>query len=333
MSVQSMTNTDTLNVEDTLAQVRELAAAGADIVRVSVPDLEAARSFGRIKRQSPVPLVADIHFNHKVALAALEEGADGLRLNPGNIGKKEHIHLVAMEAKARGVPIRIGVNAGSLETDLLEKYHEPCPEALVESALRHADLLEEEGFTDYKISVKASDVGTMVQAYRLLAEKSQAPLHLGVTEAGGARLGTVKSSLGIGMLLAEGIGDTIRVSLAAPPQEEVKVGWDILRSLGIRYRGVQIIACPTCARQEFDVLAVVQDLESRLADIKTPFTLSVIGCVVNGPGEALVAQVGIAGGKRSTLYIEGKRAGRLDNENLAREVEAVVRQALASSDV
>lgn len=328
IAVQSMTNTPTEDTAATIMQIQALEKAGADIVRVSVPTLAAADALGVIKKAVRVPLVADIHFDYKIALRAAENGADCLRLNPGNIGHKAKILEVVTAARERGIAMRIGVNAGSLEKDLLEKYHEPCAEALVESALRHAAYLWDFDFHEFKISVKASDVRMMIDAYRLLAEKTDVPLHLGVTEAGGARLGAIKSAIGIGALLLEGIGDTLRVSLSADPIEEVRVGFDILKSLGLRHRGINLISCPSCARQEFDVIATVAALEERLADIVEPLNLSVIGCVVNGPGEALSTQIGITGAKRSQLYINGKIAKRLDNTHLVDEIEAEVRRYL-----
>lgn len=328
ISVQSMTNTPTEDIQATIAQIQALQQAGADIVRVSVPTMAAAEAFGSIKKAVQIPLVADIHFDYKIALKVAEQGADCLRLNPGNIGAKSKILEVVSAARDHGISMRIGVNAGSLEKDLLEQYHEPCAQALVESALRHAAYLWDLDFHEFKISVKASDVRMMIDAYRLLAEKTDVPLHLGVTEAGGARFGAVKSAIGIGALLLQGVGDTLRVSLSADPVEEVRVGFDILKSLGLRHRGVNLVACPSCARQEFDVIATVAALDERLADITEPLHLSVIGCVVNGPGEALVTQVGVTGAKRSQLYINGKLRKRLDNDHLVDEIEKEVRQYL-----
>jgi (E)-4-hydroxy-3-methylbut-2-enyl-diphosphate synthase len=328
ISVQSMTNTETTDVVATVAQVRALAAAGADIVRVSVPTLEAAEAFGRIKPQSPVPLVADIHFDYKIALRVAELGADCLRINPGNIGREDRVQAVVEASRDRGIPIRIGVNAGSLEKDLQKKYSEPTPEALVESALRHVELLERFNFKDFKVSVKASDVMMAVEAYRRLATLIEQPLHLGITEAGGQRGGTVKSALGLGMLLAEGIGDTLRVSLAADPVEEVRVGWDILKSLHLRSRGVNLVACPSCSRQEFNVIAAVNELERRFEDITEPLDVAVIGCCVNGPGEARAADVGLAGGAPSLIYVGGKPDHKVDNNHIVDELERVVRAEL-----
>ncbi len=286
ISVQSMTNTDTLDVAATVAQIQRLEDAGADIVRVSVPCMDAAEAFGRIKQQVNVPLVADIHFDYKIALRVAELGVDCLRINPGNIGKEERVRAVVAAARDNGIPIRIGVNAGSLEKELQRKYGEPTPEALVESAMRHIDHLDRLDFQEYKVSVKASDVFMAVAAYRQLAKLIEQPLHLGITEAGGLRSGTVKSSIGLGMLLMDGIGDTIRVSLAADPVEEIKVGYDMLKSLRLRSKGINFIACPSCSRQNFDVIGTMNALEERLEDIMTPLDVSVIGCVVNGPGEA-----------------------------------------------
>ncbi|HET6222456.1 MAG TPA: flavodoxin-dependent (E)-4-hydroxy-3-methylbut-2-enyl-diphosphate synthase, partial [Dongiaceae bacterium] len=285
ITVQSMTNTLTGDAAATIAQVQALADAGADIVRVSCPDEASTAALSAIVKASPVPIVADIHFHYKRALEAAEAGAACLRINPGNIGSAERVREVVKAAKDHGCSMRIGVNAGSLERELLERYGEPCPEAMVESALNHAKILEDNDFFEFKISVKASDVFLAVAAYQGLAEACDYPLHLGITEAGGLRTGTVKSAVGLGMLLWSGIGDTIRVSLSADPVEEVKVGYEILKSLGLRRRGVNVIACPSCARQQFDVIKTVAALEERLAHITTPMTLSVIGCVVNGPGE------------------------------------------------
>lgn len=328
ISVQSMTNTETTDVAATVAQVKSLAAAGADIVRVSVPSLEAAEAFGAIRRQVDVPLVADIHFDYRIALRVAELGADCLRINPGNIGREDRVRAVVEAARDRGIPIRIGVNAGSLEKDLQKKYGEPTAEALVESALRHVEILDRLDFKDFKVSVKASDVLLAVEAYRKLARIIEQPLHLGITEAGGLRAGTVKSALGIGMLLAEGIGDTIRVSLAADPVEEVRVGWDILKSLHLRTRGVNLVACPSCARQEFDVIATVNELERRLADVTESIDVAVIGCCVNGPGEAKAAEIGVAGGNPSLIYVRGRPDHKVANERLVDELERVIREAL-----
>jgi len=325
VSVQSMTNTETTDVAATVAQIIALENAGADIVRVSIPTLEAAEAFGRIKQQVSVPLVTDIHFDYKIALRVAELGADCLRINPGNIGREDRVRAVVDAARDRGIPIRIGVNAGSLEKDLQKKYGEPTSDALVESAQRHIDMLDKFDFQDFKVSVKASDVFMAVAAYRKLAALIEQPLHLGITEAGGFRSGAVKSAIGLGMLLAEGIGDTIRVSLAADPAEEVRVGWDILKALHVRSKGVNLIACPSCSRQEFNVIATVNALEQRLEDIKEPIDLAVIGCCVNGPGEAKAAQVGLAGGDPSLLYINGKPDHKIGNDQLVEEIERAIR--------
>ncbi|MHB1141023.1 MAG: flavodoxin-dependent (E)-4-hydroxy-3-methylbut-2-enyl-diphosphate synthase [Sulfuricaulis sp.] len=328
VSVQSMTNTETTDVAATVAQIRALENAGADIVRVSIPTLEAAEAFGRIKQQVAIPLVTDIHFDYKIALRVAELGADCLRINPGNIGREDRVRAVVDAARDRGIPIRIGVNAGSLEKELQKKYGEPTPEALVESALRHIEMLNKLDFQDFKVSVKASDVFMAVAAYRQLATQIEQPLHLGITEAGGFRSGAVKSAIGLGMLLAEGIGDTIRVSLAADPVEEVRVGFDILKALHIRSKGINLIACPSCSRQEFDVIATVNALEQRIEDIREPLDVAVIGCCVNGPGEARAAQIGLAGGNPNLLYINGKPDHKLGNEHLVDEIERVIRAEL-----
>ena len=333
ISVQSMTNTETTEVEATVKQIQQLANAGADIVRVSVPTMDAAEAFKLIRQQSPVPLVADIHFDYRIALKVADYGVDCLRINPGNIGKEERIRAVVEAARDRGIPIRIGVNAGSLEKDLQEKYGEPTPDALVESAFRHIDILDRLNFHDFKVSVKASNVYMAVHAYRLLSKQIDNPLHLGITEAGGFRSGSVKSAIGLGMLLAEGIGDTIRVSLAADPVEEVKVGWDILKSLNLRTRGVNIIACPTCSRAEFDVIATVNELERRLEDVRLPLDVSVIGCVVNGPGEASESDVGLTGGfSGSMLYNDGEKQEKIPNDQILERLEKAVRLKVAERE-
>jgi (E)-4-hydroxy-3-methylbut-2-enyl-diphosphate synthase len=329
ISVQSMTNTDTCDVAATVAQIQALEAAGADIVRVSVPSMDAAEAFGKIRQQVNVPLVSDIHFDYRIALRVAELGADCLRINPGNIGSDERVRTVVDAARDRGIPIRIGVNAGSLEKDLQKKYGEPTPDALVESALRHIDILDRLNFHEFKISLKASEIYMTVAAYRKLASQIDNPFHLGITEAGGLRSGTVKSAIGLGMLLTDGIGDTLRVSLAADPVEEVKVGWDILKSLGIRSRGVNLVACPSCSRQRFNVIATVNALESRLEDIRESIDVAVIGCVVNGPGEAKQAQVGITGGEPNLLFIDGKPDHKVSDEELVDELERVVRDYIA----
>lgn len=313
ITVQSMTNTDTRDAEATIAQIRDLEIAGADIVRVSCPDEESSAALKKIVPEVTVPIVADIHFHYKRAIEAAQNGAACLRINPGNIGDEKRVREVIKAAKDNRCSIRIGVNAGSLERDLLEKYGEPCPDAMVESALRHIKILEDNDFFNFKISCKASDVFLGVAAYMQLAAACDYPLHLGITEAGGLRSGTVKSSIGMGNLLWAGIGDTIRVSLSADPVEEVKVGFDMLKALGLRHRGVNVISCPSCARQQFQVIKTVEELEARLAHITTPMTLSVIGCVVNGPGEALMTDIGFTGGGRGThqVFIGGKTAHRL----------------------
>ena len=325
IAVQSMTNTETTDVDSTVNQIRALEAVGADIVRVSVPTMDAADAFGEIKKQVNVPLVSDIHFDYKIALRVAELGADCLRINPGNIGREDRVRAVVESARDRNIPIRIGVNAGSLEKDLQKKYGEPTPQALVESALRHIDILNRLDFQNFKISLKASDVFMTVLAYRELATQVEQPLHLGITEAGGLRSGSVKSAIGLGMLLSEGIGDTIRVSLAADPVEEIKVGFDILKSLHIRSKGINFIACPSCSRQNFDVISTVNALEQRLEDILEPLDVAIIGCVVNGPGEAREANIGLTGGSPNLLYIDGKPDHKVDNDQLVDELERVVR--------
>ncbi len=335
IAVQSMTNTPTTDVAATVAQIKRIVGVGGDIVRVSVPTMEAAEAFREIRLAVPeVPLVADIHFDYRIALKVAEYGVDCLRINPGNIGNMERVRAVVDCAKDKGIPIRIGVNGGSLERDLQEKYGEPTPAALVESAMRHVDILDKLNFDQFKVSVKASDVFLAVGAYRLLAQQIDQPLHLGITEAGGQRAGAVKSAIGLGMLLAEGIGDTLRVSLAADPVEEIKVGFDILKSLRIRSRGINFIACPSCSRQEFDVIATVNALEQRLEDVLTPMDVSIIGCVVNGPGEAEVADVGLTGARNmSGFYLDGKRQkDRLANDDLVNELERRIRAKAAQLD-
>jgi (E)-4-hydroxy-3-methylbut-2-enyl-diphosphate synthase len=324
ISVQSMTNTLTSDAKATIAQVRGLEEAGADIVRVSCPDEDSTKALKAIVRGSRVPIVADIHFHYKRAIEAAKAGAACLRINPGNIGSAQRVREVVAAAKDHGCSMRIGVNAGSLERELLERYGEPCPEAMVESALNHARILEDNDFTEFKISVKASDVFLAVAAYQGLAEACDYPLHLGITEAGGLMSGTVKSAIGMGMLLWSGIGDTIRVSLSADPVEEIRAGFDILKSLGLRHRGVNVISCPSCARQGFNVIETVKLLEDRLKHIATPMTLSIIGCVVNGPGEARETDLGFtgggAGGASGMIYLNGKPAYKLDNTKLVDHV-------------
>lgn len=326
ITVQSMTNTLTSDVTATMAQIRALEEAGADIVRVSCPDEESTKGLAEITRQANVPIVADIHFHYKRAIESAEAGAACLRINPGNIGSAERVREVVKAAKDHGCSMRIGVNAGSLERELLERYGEPCPEAMVESALNHARILEDNDFFDFKISVKASDVFLAVAAYQGLAEACDYPLHLGITEAGGLRGGTVKSSIGMGMLLWAGIGDTIRVSLSADPVEEIHAGFEILKSLGLRHRGVSIVSCPSCARQGFDVIRTVETLENRLAHISEPISLSIIGCVVNGPGEALMTDLGFTGGGagRGKMYVSGRPDHNVSNEEMVEHIVGMV---------
>ena len=328
ISVQSMTNTNTCDVEATLAQIQSIADAGADLVRVSVPTMEAAEAFKEIKKQASIPLITDIHFDYKIALKVAEYGADCLRINPGNIGRADRVREVVASAKDHNIPIRIGVNAGSLEKDLQKKYTEPTPEAMVESAFRHIDILDKLNFDNFKISLKASEIFMTVFAYKQLASQIDNPLHLGITEAGSFRAGAVKSSIGLGLLLSEGIGDTIRVSLASDPVDEVKVGFDILKSLHLRQKGVNLIACPSCSRQKFDVISVVNELEARLEDIVDPIDVAVIGCVVNGPGEAKAVSVGLTGGSPNLLYINGKTHSKIENDSLVDELEAQIRSQI-----
>ena len=326
ISVQSMTNTETCDVDATVAQIQAIAEAGADIVRVSVPSMDAAEAFKQIRQRVDVPLVADIHFDHQIALAVAEYGVDCLRINPGNIGRLEKVQEVIHSARDKGIPIRIGVNAGSLGKELQRKYGEPTAEALVESAMNHVELLDRFNYPDFKVSVKASDVFMAVDAYRLLAKKIDQPLHLGITEAGGFRNGTVKSAIGLGLLLMEGIGDTIRISLAADPVQEVKVGFDILKSLKLRSNGINFIACPSCSRQNFDVIATMNELEMRLEDIRQPMDVAIIGCVVNGPGEAREADVGLTGASPNNLiYLDGKPNHKIDNKDFVDHLEQVIR--------
>lgn len=330
ISVQSMTNTETTDVPATLEQISRLVVAGVDIVRVSVPTMDAAEAFRSIRSQVEVPLVADIHFDHRIALKVLEYGVDCLRINPGNIGSEERTRAVVDSAKDKGIPLRIGINAGSLGKDLLRKYKEPNAEAMVESAFNQIEILDKLDFQDFKISLKASEIFMTLSAYRQLASQIDQPFHLGITEAGGLRSGTVKSAIGLGALLMDGIGDTIRISLAADPVEEVKVGFDILKSLGLRHKGVNLVACPSCSRQNFDVISVVNELESRLEDITTPIDVAVIGCIVNGPGEAKVAEIGLTGASPNNLaYVEGKPDHKINNDNLVDELEAMVRERVA----
>ncbi len=330
ISVQSMTNTETCDVAATVAQVQAIAEAGADIVRVSVPSMEAAEAFRSIRAQVDVPLVADIHFDHKIALKVAEYGVDCLRINPGNIGREEKVREVIAACKDRDIPIRIGVNAGSLGKELMRKYPEPTAEALVESALRNVDILDRHDFQDFKVSVKASEVFMATAAYRSLAQQIEQPLHLGITEAGGLRGGTVKSAVGLGSLLMDGIGDTIRISLAADPVEEVKVGFEILKSLKLRTNGINFIACPSCSRQNFDVIGTMNELERRLEDIRTPMDVAVIGCIVNGPGEAREADVGLTGATPNNLiYLGGEADHKVSNQDFVDHLESVIRDRAA----
>ncbi|WP_227285488.1 flavodoxin-dependent (E)-4-hydroxy-3-methylbut-2-enyl-diphosphate synthase [Boseongicola sp. H5] len=341
ITVQTMTNTLTTDVKGTIAQVQACAEAGADIVRVSVPDQASSRALKEIVAESPVPIVADIHFHYKRGIEAAEAGAACLRINPGNIGDESRVKEVIQAARDNNCSMRIGVNAGSLEKHLLDKYGEPCPDAMVESGLDHIRILEDNDFLNFKISMKASDVFMTVAAYQMLAEQTDAPFHLGITEAGGFVGGTVKSAIGLGNLLWAGLGDTMRVSLSADPVEEVKIGFEILKSLGLRHRGVNIISCPSCARQGFDVIRTVEALEQRLEHIKTPMSLSIIGCVVNGPGEALMTDVGFTGGGAGSgmVYLAGKQSHKLSNdemiEHIVEQVEkkaAELEQARAAED-
>lgn len=333
IAVQSMTNTLTSDAQATIRQINEIAEAGADIVRVSCPDQESTKALKEITKASPVPIVADIHFHYKRGIESAESGAACLRINPGNIGSEDRVREVIKAAKDYGCSMRIGVNGGSLEKDLLEKYGEPCPEAMVESALDHAKILQDNDFHEFKISVKASDVFLTVAAYHSLAEAIDCPLHLGVTEAGGLRIGSVKSAIGMGNMLWAGIGDTIRVSLSADPVEEIKAGFDILKSLNLRHRGVNVISCPSCARQGFQVIDTVESLEQRLAHITTPMTLSVIGCVVNGPGEARETDIGFTGGgagkEHGMIYLNGEVDHRIDNAEIVDHLVELVEKRAA----
>ena len=326
ITVQSMTNTLTPNVKATLDQINSCVDAGADLMRVSCPDIDSTKALKEICSESPVPIIADIHFHYKRAIEAAKSGAACLRINPGNIGDSGKVKEVIMAAKDHNCAIRIGVNAGSLERHLLEKFGEPCPDAMIESGLNHIRILEDNDFFNFKISVKASDVFMAAAAYQGLAEITEAPIHLGITEAGGKVSGTIKSAIGMGNLLWMGIGDTLRVSLSAEPAEEVKAGFEILKSLGLRHRGVQIISCPSCARQGFDVIKVVETLEERLSHIRTPMSLSIIGCVVNGPGEALMTDIGFTGGGSGSgmVYNAGKRTHKIKNEDMIEDIVALV---------
>jgi len=334
IAVQTMTNTLTTDVKSTIEQVVAASEAGADLVRISVPDIESSKALKEIVKESPVPIIADIHFHYKRGIEAAEAGAACLRINPGNIGTEERVKEVIRAAKDNNCSMRIGVNAGSLEKNLLEKYGEPCPEAMVESGLEHIKILEDNDFHEFKISVKASDVFLSAAAYQALADATDAPLHLGITEAGGLMSGTIKSSIGLGSLLWLGIGDTIRVSLSADPVEEVKVGYDILKSLGLRHRGVNIISCPSCARQGFNVIETVKILEDRLAHVKTPMSLSIIGCVVNGPGEALMTDIGFTGGGAGNgmVYWAGKQDHRIGNDAMVDHIVDLVEKRAKEID-
>ena len=329
--VQSMCNTNTRDVAATLAQIDRLEAAGCEVVRLAVPDEDAAKALGKIRKGTKVPLVADIHFSHTLAMEAVKQGADGLRINPGNIGGKDKVSEVVKACKEKRIPIRIGVNAGSLEKHLLEKYGHPTPEAIVESAFGHLRILEDLDYREIKVSLKASDVLTTVEAYRLFATQSDYPVHIGISEAGTIHAGTIKSSVGLGILLAEGIGDTMRVSLTADPVEEVRVAYEILKSLKVRQRGVNLISCPTCGRTEINIIGLAEEVERRLSHIKEPLTVAVMGCVVNGPGEAREADIGIAGGKGvGMLFRHGEIVRKFDEKELAdvlvAEVENIVRE-------
>ena len=328
IAVQTMTNTLTSNAKDTIAQIERSAKLGVDLVRVSIPDKESSHSLKEIVKHSPVPIIADIHFHYKRGIEAADNGASCIRINPGNIGSIERIKEVIKAAKDNNCSIRVGVNAGSLEKQILEKFSEPNPEALVESAKLNIKILEDNDFTNFKISVKSSDIFMSIKAYEQLAELCDYPLHLGITEAGGKRTGSIKSSIGVGNLLLRGIGDTIRISLSDEPEEEVRVGFEILKSLGLRNRGVKIISCPSCARQQFEVIKTVKNLEKKLDDISTPITVSIIGCVVNGPGEATMTNIGITGGGNDThmIYLDGKKNNVVKNVDLENYLEDLIRK-------
>ena len=333
ISVQSMTNTPTSDIEATVAQIESIQQAGADIVRVSVPSLEEAEAFGEIRKRVDVPLVADIHFDHKIALRVADLGVDCLRINPGNISREDRLKEVITKAKDLNIPIRIGVNAGSLGRDLLRKYSEPTAEAMVESAMRNVDRLDKYDFQNFKVSVKASEIFMAQAAYRDLATRIEQPLHLGITEAGGLRSGTVKSAIGLGALLLEGIGDTVRISLAADPAEEARVAWSMLRSLRLRSKGINFIACPSCSRQNFDVISTVNELEARLDVINVPMDVSIIGCIVNGPGEAKISDFGLTGGTPSNLvYLDGMPDHKISQENLVDQLESEIRAKAAAKE-
>ncbi|MNP07328.1 4-hydroxy-3-methylbut-2-en-1-yl diphosphate synthase [compost metagenome] len=321
ITVQSMTNTDTRDIKSTVNQIRNLEIAGCDIIRCAVPDMEAAKAIGEIAKQISIPLVADIHFDYKLALESIKNGVSALRINPGNIGSIERVKMVAEACNDKNIPIRIGVNSGSLEKELLDKYGKPCPEALVESALKSADILEKMNFRDIVISIKSSDVQTMINSYRLMSEKSDYPLHLGVTESGTPWRGTIKSSVGIGTLLAEGIGDTIRVSLTGDPVEEIKVGNEILKALGIKKGGIEFVSCPTCGRTQIDLIGIAKEIEDKLSSCKKDIKVAIMGCVVNGPGEAREADIGIAGGKgEGIIFKKGEILKKVKEEDLVQEL-------------
>ena len=331
ISVQSMTNTPTSDVEATVAQIESIQQAGADIVRVSVPSLAESEAFGEIRKRVTLPLVADIHFDHKIALRVADLGVDCLRINPGNISREDRLREVISKAKDLNIPIRIGVNAGSLGKDLLRKYSEPTAEAMVESAMRNVERLDKYDFQNFKVSVKASEIFMAQAAYRDLAKRIEQPLHLGITEAGGLRSGTVKSAIGLGALLLEGIGDTVRISLAADPAEEARVAWSMLRSLRLRNKGINFIACPSCSRQNFDVISTVNELEARLEDITVPMDVSIIGCIVNGPGEAKTSDFGLTGGTPANLvYLDGVPDHKISQEGLVDQLEAEIRAKAAT---
>lgn len=332
ISVQSMTKTDTRDILATVRQIHELEEVGCDIVRVAVVDSEAAAAIKEIKKKINLPLIADIHYDYRLALECIDNGVDGLRINPGNIGSRQRVEKVAHKARARGIPIRIGVNAGSLERHLLERYGGVTPEAMVESALGHIDILEKVGFYDIKVSLKASSVPLMIAAYRLLAQKVVYPLHLGVTEAGTRRRGTVKSAIGIGILLAEGIGDTIRVSLTAPPVEEVRVGLEILRVLGLRKQGPEIVSCPTCGRCEINLMQIAEEIEDKVEGLKPPIKIAIMGCVVNGPGEAREADIGLAGGRgMGLIFKKGQPLRKVKEEEMVPALLMEIQKILTES--
>lgn len=333
ISVQSMTNTDTCDVEATVAQIQRCVDAGADMMRVSTPTMDTVAAFAEIKKRVDIPLIADVHFDYKIALAVADAGADCLRINPGNIGNDAKVREVVACARDHNIPIRIGVNAGSLEKEIQRKYTEPTGEAMVESAMRHIDILDRLNFDQYKVSVKASNVFLTLDAYRLLSQQIDNPLHLGVTEAGVYRTGTVKSAIALGGLLLDGIGDTIRISLASEPEDEIKIGFDILKSLGIRANGINFIACPSCSRQEFDVIRVMNELEARLEDVRIPMDVSVIGCKVNGPGEAKEADIGVVGASPNSLvYLQGQKSHLIDTNTVVDNIEKMVRERVAEAE-